>query len=513
MASQDGEVEINIDAGHLKIRKVIMTKASLGVFPKSLMASMLGLCLSPSVMALEALSDDHLSETVGAGIALLPQESYFVFRGAGPDEGKDVLFSDRSKDTGYFHFIPVGPLTKAAQDTNKDGVVDSRDHSVGKADLYLYGLALSRSDNDSNSRLANTEALAKIRSWGTASNPWIIKVATESNVPNFGPSNCQGANDSNCQVSYLSLEAPLYEAGVRDPVGEDAYKLKLAMWTDAFVLDQSKTATDANLYHLGEKPGTSDPNRANRIRLQAIWNNFSINGSRIQLFQSLGGANNSGGMSTFYNNTLGISALLRFNSGDANSLTAQSKSANILRISTREIGNSKNLETPAIHGIGAPVFDANEGLFIQNLNINLVAGSLFQPIILGSDGKNFSLEVARIPNKAEIYKKIYTNYDNPNPASNGGYYGSTCNVYVCGNNGSSLYQGNNATHSSITFGSTNYDKTKNLVTAYSGRDAVGISFGHPNPVNLPSNSPSINLGSGAVDGVLIQHLKITTKGL
>lgn len=489
----------------------MMTKTDLSIFKASLLASLVGLCLSSSAMALEVLSDDHLSEMTGAGIAILPQDTYFVFRGEGADESKASLFSDRSKDTGYFHFIPVGPLTLAAQDTNKDGVVDSRDHSVGKADLYVYGLALSRSDNNSNSRLANSEELAKIRSWGTASNPWIIKVATENNVPNFGPSNCSGAGDSSCQVSYLSLEAPAYEVGTRDVAGEDAYKLKLATWVDAFVLDQTKTATDPNLYHLGEKPGSSDPNRANRLRLQAIWNNFSINGSRIQLFQTLAGATDTGGMTPFYNNTLGGTVLLRLNSGDGQGITAQSP--NILRLSTREMTNSANLETPAIHGVSAPVFDANEGLFVQNLNVNLALGSLFQPIILGSDGKNFSLEVARIPNKAEIYKKIYTNYDNIDPSSNGGYYGSTCNVYRCGSNGNSLYQGNNATHSSISFGTTQYDPSKNLLTADKGKTAVGISFGHPNPVNLPTSSPTLNMGSGVIDGVLIQHLKITTKGL
>lgn len=491
----------------------MMTASNHYVVQKSLIVGLLGLCLSPCVMALEALSDDRLSETVGAGIAILPQETYFVFRGEGADESKNALFSDRSKDTGYIHFIPVGPLTKAAQDTNKDGVVDGRDHSVGKADVYLYGLALSRSDDNSNSRLADREDLAKIRSWGTTANPWIIKVATENNVPNFSAKSCQGATDPSCQVSYLSLEAPLYEQGARDPAGEDAYHLKFGTWLDAFVLDQSKTATDPNLYHLGENLGTSDSNRANRIRLQAIWNNFSVNGSRIQLFQTLAGASDSGGMSTFYNDTLGGAVLLRVNSGDANGLTTQSKTANILRLSTREIGNSNNLTTPALQGVLAPAFDANEGLFVQNLNINLVAGSLFQPIILSSDGKNFSLEVARIANKADIYKKIYTNYDNPDPATNGGYLGSTCNIYRCGSNATQLYQGNNATHSSISFGSTQYDQAKNLLTANQGRDVVGIAFGNPNPINLPSNVASVNLGSGVVDGVLIQHMKITTKGL
>ena len=482
-------------------------------FEKTTLASVLGLCLSANAFALEALSDDRLSETTGEGIAMLPQDAYFVFRGAGANESKEQLFKDRQKDTGYFHFIPVGPLTLAAQDTNKDGVVNASDHSVGKADLYLYGLALSKSDNDSNSRLAATEDVAKIRSWGTAANPWVLNVLTETNVPNFGATNCTGATDPSCQVSYMSFEAPLYEAGARDPAGADAYQLKLATWLDAFVLDQNKPVGDSNLYHLGEKPGTSDPTRANRLRLQAIWNNFSLNGSRVQVFQTLGGASNNDGMSVFYNNTLGVAALLRLNSGDGNALRTDTGTQNVLRLSTRESSDSQNLQTPAINNTAAPNFDPNEGIFIQNLNANIVLGSLYQPLILGSDGKNFSLELARIPNKAEIYKKIYIDYDNPNSSS---YTGSVCNIYQCGSNGLKGYQGNNATHSSISIGSTEYDAARNQLSAYKGADAIGISFGAP--VYMQKNEPKLpsisqNMGSGVIDGVLIQHMKITTKGL
>jgi hypothetical protein len=33
--------------------------------------------------------------------------------------------------------------------------------------------------------LANTSAAAAISSWGTGANPWIFKVKTATNVPNF----------------------------------------------------------------------------------------------------------------------------------------------------------------------------------------------------------------------------------------------------------------------------------------------------------------------------------------
>ncbi len=516
-------------------------------FQKTVLASFIGLCLSQSCFALEALSDASLSDTTGEGIALLPQDAYMVFRGYGANETKATLFSDRTNDTGYIHYIPVGPLSAASQDTNKDGVVNSSDHSVGKADIYLYGLALSKSDGNSNSRLASTEADAQIKSWGTAENPWLLKVGTQTNVPSFDPAQAAcTATDTACQISYFALEAPLYNTTLPtdSSKGADAYNLKLATWADALVLDQSKAEGDANLYTLGQNAGgASDSTRANKLRLQAIWNGFSLNGSRIQLFQTLGGATNTGGMSAFYNNTLGASGVIRLNSGDAqnvravsanntsrstsawstihdgslagfNTVTGTSAGANcnnttagsapnysgtgcqyqvqkrtitdtatqvssvntnkIFRLSTRETADNPNLlYTPAINGGGAPSFDANEGVYIYNLNTNLVLGSSYQPLILGSDGKNFSLEVARIPNKPEVYKKIYTDYS----GSDSSYLGSTCNVYKCGNNGIAGYQGNNATHSSITIGSTNYDPVNNILTAYSGVDAVGVSFG------------------------------------
>ncbi|NHB57611.1 hypothetical protein G8E00_12400 [Acinetobacter shaoyimingii] len=482
-------------------------------YKRTFLSSLIGICLSQSCWSLEALSDDVLSTTVGEGVALVPQDTYMIFQGQNSTPS-DIL--DRSKDTGFIHVIPVGPLTNAAQDTNKNNIVDANDHSVGKADLYVYGLALSKSDGNHNSRFASNDSAAKISSWGTATNPWIFKVSTENQVPNFQLGKSCIAADVTCQVPYLTLEAPLYENNIptsaRD--GADAYNLKLAMWADAFVLDQSKREGAADLYHLGAKAGQSDPNRANRLRLQAIWNGFSINGSRLQVFQTLGGATNTGGMSVFYNNTLGLTGLIRLNSGDSANVRTRTSDNKTLRLSTREMNVTDNLTTPALNGVGAPLFDSNEGLFFYNPNINLVLGSLYQPLVLSSDGRNFTIELARIPNKPEIYQKIYTDYSNPKSTT---YAGSTCNVYQCGNNGLTGYQGNNATHSSISFGSTTYDPAKNTLSAYKGADAIGVSFGAQTPlpsqnISMPTNNFT-NLGSAVVDGLMIQHLSITTKGL
>ncbi|MEB7641128.1 hypothetical protein [Acinetobacter pittii] len=508
-------------------------------FQKTVLASLIGFCISQPSFALEELSDAGLSETTGEGIAILPQNTYMVFRGAGANETTNQILTDRTKDTGYINYVPVGPLSMTSADTNKNGSVDSGDRAVGKADIYLYGLALSKSDNNTNTRIASTEAAA-ISSWGTAVNPWIFKVATENSVPNFSPNNCTGATDPTCQLTYLALEAPLYEVGTKDSAGIDAYKLKLGLWTDIFVRNPNKINGAADQFNYGDSNGligtSTDATRANRLRLQGVWNNFSLNGSRLQLFQTLGGATSAGGMSPFYNDTLGLAGVIRLNSGDASNLratitsntptstvgswvnrystqytgapsnnspssdwlyrirsqtttvtstgswTAPTDSAmnNVLRLSTRESGTIQgNLVTPAINGGVAPTFEANEGLYLYNPNINLVLGSLYQPLVLSSDGKNFSLELARIPNKPEIYKKIYTDYSGADTS----YLGSTCNIYQCGTNvtlGGKTYQGSSATHSSISIGSTVYNATNNTLEAFKGnstQDAVGISFG------------------------------------
>ncbi|RSN80434.1 hypothetical protein EA770_15160 [Acinetobacter baumannii] len=544
-------------------------------FQKTVLASFIGLCISQSTFALQELSDEGLSQTTGEGIALLPQNTYMIFQGEkNTTTGADLL--NRQLDTGYINYVPVGPLSLAATDTNKSGGVDAGDRAVGKADLFLYGLALSASNpgrtSNNNERVGlNTAgtAINAISSWGSASNPWIVKVQSEANIPTFTPDGSTPNTDTG-QITYMALEAPLYEyyndntTGVgaptviktgADPVGVNAYNLKLGLWADAFVRNPNKADGAADQFQYGNNVGlvgtSIDPTRANRLRLQGIWNGFSLNGSNLKIFQTLNGAGSTGGLSPFYNNTLGLAGVFRFNSGDGANLKAgmvintptstktdtlptlnagetctacgsgtdiwtpryspgqtsnpgaagvteyriRSQTTKItstgnwtaptglndrvLRLSTRETTDTANLSTPAIQGGNAPTFDANEGIFIYNLNTNLVLGNLYQPVILGSDGKNFSLEVARIPNKESIYKKIYTDYTGADTS----YKGSTCNVYQCGSNislGGKTYQGSNATHSSIGIGTVYSDDGGTTLQAFKGtdtQDAVGISFG------------------------------------
>lgn len=183
----------------------------------------------------------------------------------------------------------------------------------------------------------------------------------------------------------------------------------------------------------------------------------------------------------------------RFKASTVNSWTPPDAKS-VMRISTQELlGGTFGSGTPALGGATGTVPDFRpnttpEGIFIYDLNVNLVLGNLYQPVMLSTEDNNFSFEIARIPNIQDVYKKIYTRYEHIDPAASVDvgvvYEGSTCNIYRCGTHPvgtnvtiSGNYQASTATHSSISIGATNYDAGNNLLTAEKGVASYGISFG------------------------------------
>lgn len=503
--------------------------------------------------ALQPLDDSSLTKVTGEGIAFTLNDFSMQYNGANDNAG-----------TGYTRIIPVGPLSPMIDTYNTNNPTTK----IGKADIWLYGLSISGNDSDSKKQFSgNTVNI------GTADNPWLISVNTVI-TPNFS-----GVDSS---LSILNIEAPLLtnllkSDGTLLTTDPNSYDLKLGTWADAFVRDPSKVE---NLTATGDQFDLNGTGRANRLRLQAIMNGMSLNGTNLKLFQTLGGAETATGLGpnySSYNNTLGLAATARINSGAATSAraptftvgtnvsdvttpvtgavsgwtlihggwtkglsTIQAATTNTdaatgavgscnnggsvtnstnyssigcqymvrsrtrtdsktrvvtknitwgsngltnnkaIRLSTQESGATQGLlSTPAINGGAMPTFADTEGLFLYNPNINLVLGTQWQPLIFGANGNNLVIELTRIPNKAEVYKQIYTDYTGADAT----YKGGTCSVYWCGGtgNGNSV----NATHSSITIGSTVYtapvntgtNKTPLLVTAYKGADAIGVSFG------------------------------------
>ncbi len=389
-----------------------------------------------------------------------------------------------------------------------------------KADVFIYGLALSKSDGSLSTRYSNQGF-----NWGTAANPWLIRAGNVDTI--------QFAKGNKDNVGYIALEAPLKLKGT-----DTSDTFKLGFWSDIF----SRQLNSSNTVDPLTGAPTSGLDKDYRLRTQFIANGLNLNGSQVRLFQTLPATSNAN-----YNQTLGMAAILRLNTNDDPS-TLKATDSNLdargIRISTAaKKGPDSNPDlydgtavTPAIDRSLAPIFNDVEGMYLYSPNINLVLGNMYQPFILGSEGNNIILEITRIPNVPEIYSQIYTYYsdtdsttvlkdkNNQNIAmvdKDGVTYttlssylkGSTCNVYSCGteiattaNNITTTYQGRNATHSSITIGTVERSATGNLLNANKTADATGVVF-----KNI--NGQATNLGSVAIDGVLIQHLKIKTTGL
>lgn len=466
-----------------------MTDRHTTILRKTMLTSMLSLCCTYS-FALEALSDQALSNSTGEGIAILPENFKMVFQTA--EDGLTAAqnqsrLANRNYDTGFIRFIPVGPLSETAKTAG-----------AKKADVFLYGLALSASDSNLNSRFSNLGF-----NWGQETNPWVFSVKSISTTANRVVYDFAGVAQD---FSYLSLEAPYVLDGAANTATDN--NMKLGLWGDFFARNplvaapvDAKNGAPANLNGLDQ-----------RLRLQLVANGLSLNGSNLKLFQTLGGAASSS-LPTSYNNTLGLAALIRLNTND-NPSTATEDTSKALRISTAEslaTDINNDLTTPAISKTAAPNFNANDGVYLYSPNINLVLGSVYQPLIVdtAADGQNFVIELTRIPNKANVYQQIYTDYTALASGTTSAYKGSTCNVQYCGDviSMGQTYQGNTATHSSISIGTVGFtDSSNRFLKADTSNNAVGVSFVTP-------TGTKTNLGSAAIDGVLIQHLKITTTGL
>lgn len=362
-----------------------------------------------------------------------------------------------------------------------------------KADVFIYGLALSKSDNSLSSRYSNQGF-----SWGTASNPWLFHAGSET-VKQF--------TDTGKEVGYLALEAPLATVAAN----EADNNIKLGFWTDIF----SRSLNSSNTVDYATGAPTSGLDISERFRAQFIANGLSMNGSQVRLFQTLTSPDLA------YSQTLGLASLIRLNTNDdPSTLTSDSNNLNSKGIRISTAAKENNLDgdgpTPALNGSAAPIFHDTEGLYLYSPNINLVLGTMYQPFVVGSEGNNIILEVTRIPKIPDIYNRIYQRY----PDGKGGFLGSeallgsTCNVYTCGteikaqaSDSIALYQGRDATHSSIAIGSVERIANTNMLKAKDDNNATGVVF------RGATDNSMRNFGSAVIDGVLIQHLKIKTTGL
>ena len=107
-------------------------------------------------------------------------------------EGDKIANTAASNAIKELELLAVNNATQAAK-------AAAAQTSVGalrtKADVFIYGLALSKSDNSLSSRYSNQGF-----NWGSADNPWLFRAGTEK-VKQF--------KNVEKDVGYLALEAPL----------------------------------------------------------------------------------------------------------------------------------------------------------------------------------------------------------------------------------------------------------------------------------------------------------------
>lgn len=396
--------------------------------------------MSSQALALEAISDEELSDSTGEGIAFLPENFKLVME---------------DSDTSYINLIPRGPT----RDPDGAGPLVA----PNRADLYIRSLAIT--GNDATTTRASNTAIA---SWGSGANPFLIAVKSESHPDYTSP---------NISRSFLRIEAPNYcptgspvsgdcPAGPDTGAALSAYNLRLGLTLDIL----SKTSAQQQGYIVGGTPYSGTNLFGSRgVAFQAIWNGLSMNGTRIDVFQTPADAT-AGSQA---NNTLGLRALIRLN-------TDASQANNGLRLTTG-LDTDTDAAGPdtGYNGTTNRLFRSGEGITIQNLDVNLPLGAPhYQSLVLGKADAagNFYIELTRIPNDADAYNKAYIDYSVAADIT-----AKTCTSTTCGSVATP------ATHGTISMGNVTF------------RDVNGA-----NPVNL---------GSTQIDGLLIQHLKLTTTGL
>lgn len=329
------------------------------------------MCANTSTYALEELEklDDYeLGESTGEGVAFLPEN--FSMRMNGPDAANQGA---GTYDTGYIRLVPVGPIAgnqrtgtapnfnyvpNYTYNTAGGEVYDGNDQVIQKADVFLYGLGVSESNAAwGAARTSSNWGMGfgnPIDSWGTAVNPWVLKTVTE-NVQQFA-----STTDAGRPVTYFSVEAPLYKSltnattngstyndvSALSTTEKSAYNLRLNLWSDAFM-------RNANI---AESPlaASATNGLSNQLRLNMVWDGFSVNGSNLKFFRTLDGVTGANttaqaGLSKAYNQTLGLAATLRLNSGPTHNIrgisTAVSTKSEWVSYDASNIGYRANLLT------------------------------------------------------------------------------------------------------------------------------------------------------------------------
>lgn len=409
---------------------------------------------------LEPVEDTDLGGVTGAGLAILPQNTRIVF---------DPL--------AYLRMIPRG----APVNSSGGGFTDRA------ADLFFYGLAFTGADYTVAG--LNTIASANsIANWGTESNPWVFR-AISTTDPDYGTGSTSTA------FPILQYSAPRYTSAA-DFTDPTVMNLKYGFYGDIAICN-----TGTPTY--GSTAGCGGLGAAAKLQSISVWDGFSFNGSKYSIFQSRvdygpyvtsGSTNEFEAITGTKTGTFGAVWLNRINSN----------TTGVLRFGVGGPASNVNLPETVL-----PVFNSSEGVRVTGLDINMTIGHLhYQPIIFDSQNNgNMVIEVVRIPNTAAVYNYAYQNYglsgvdpaaaSGTNPAPNIAAKMCTNATLDCADPAAAQQ----ATHGQVSMARVEYFNN-------SGANVPICNSSGSSPCSAATTAASV-----LIDGVFIQHLKVTTLGL
>ncbi len=404
-----------------------------------LLQLLLAATLSAQLPALDELPERELAGVSGEGLGILPENIRIVF-----------------DDTAYIRALPRGAPADGS------GVAGGRGNV---ADLLWYGFAMSGADANLNNRVGGT-----ITSWGTANNPWVF-LATS---PTFLWYSGSGSSAPNLPYPVLQYAAPRYTAGT-DFTAASVMNLKYAFFGDITVCGAGTPAYGATSICGGLS-------QINTLRSVSVWDGFAFHGSKYSIFQStvdygkyMGDAAQeflpvqAGGSAADDRGSFGAVWLNRINSN----------SSGVLRFGVGGYTGSGTVPETASRS-----FNANEGVWITDLDINMPVGHLhYQPLIFDNDANgNLIIEAVRIPNNSAIYNYAYRDY----ALSTAPQLAKMCtNATVdCAD----------ATHGEVRMGKLAF------------KNAAGTEI-------LGSRGAAGTAASVSIEGIFLQHLKVKTLGL
>ncbi|MDF3029634.1 MAG: hypothetical protein K0R03_192 [Moraxellaceae bacterium] len=440
------------------------------------------LLLAPATLAMETLSETELAEESGAGLALALDD-----------------FSFRMAPTSYIELTGTAP-----ENTSTPSAA-----SLGwkRADARYYGLSFT-----SNSTASGTDwygngctpgatglgcpmGSGAIADLAPVYNPYLLRVYQYQGFDYQGTLLCATCGTGSAESRPTVLE-------LIGPSASDTWRW--AFWGEIEIARGTTYATSTSTTTTSPHPG----NPAVAGCLSAGNGNASYCGLQSQSVIL--------GKPITRNGTPAILRLMQTsNTADLTlGLTYQSALSGDFRFTAMQTAASPNV----LHAV--PDFHDLEGIYFRHVDAFLPLGRLnSQAIVFDStasgatagDG-NFVIQLMAVPNVANVYNDIYCGSATPVVVS---CTTSTVLADFFGNTVTEYNNPNPATHGYVKWGCMTTDNTGPCSNGGSARfPTAPITTASDNGIYFTNATGTVvNIGTAKLDGILIQSLKFTTKGL